>query len=120
MKIPPGRQENVGYTLPRPRAGSAEADYYVATFVYNLVEPSRLLDTSGTLHHTVIREIEQGGIFEIEFGLYLSAILFGLTEWGIPTIMAAAANDFIGTRLAPADLGFATLFFGVGQAWDLH
>jgi len=51
-----------------------------------------------------------------EFGFYLSAILFGLTAWSIPTIMAAAAGDFVGPRLAPAGLGFVTLFFGIGQA----
>jgi MFS family permease len=49
-------------------------------------------------------------------GFYLSAILFGLTAWSIPTIMAAAAGDFVGPRLAPAGLGFITLFFGIGQA----
>lgn len=50
------------------------------------------------------------------FGFYLSAILFGLTAWSVPTIMAAAAGDFVGPRLAPAGLGFITLFFGIGQA----
>ncbi|MBU1344792.1 MAG: MFS transporter [Proteobacteria bacterium] len=51
-----------------------------------------------------------------EAGFYVSAILFGLTAWSIPTIMAAAAGDFIGPRLAPAGLGFITLFFGIGQS----
>ena len=50
------------------------------------------------------------------FGFYLSAFLFGLTAWSIPTIMAAAAGDLVGPRLAPAGLGFATLFFGIGQS----
>ncbi len=50
------------------------------------------------------------------FGHYLSAVIFGLTAWSIPTIMAAAAGDLVGPRLAPAGLGFITLFFGVGQA----
>jgi sugar phosphate permease len=49
-------------------------------------------------------------------GGYLSAVVFGLTAWSIPTIMAAAAGDYVGPRLAPAGLGFVTLFFGVGQA----
>jgi sugar phosphate permease len=49
-------------------------------------------------------------------GIYTSAILFGLTAWSIPTIMAAAAGDFVGPRMAPACLGFITLFFGIGQA----
>jgi MFS family permease len=53
---------------------------------------------------------------KIEFGFYLSAIVFGLTAWSIPTIMAAAAGDYVGPRLAPAGLGFITLFFGIGQA----
>jgi predicted MFS family arabinose efflux permease len=29
--------------------------------------------------------------------------------------MAAAAGDVLGTRMAPAALGFLTLFFGIGQ-----
>ncbi len=49
-------------------------------------------------------------------GLYLSAVVFGLTAWSVPTITAAAAGDYVGPRLAPACLGFITLFFGIGQA----
>jgi sugar phosphate permease len=49
-------------------------------------------------------------------GFYLSAVIFGLTAWSIPTIMAAAAGDYVGSKLAPAGLGFITLFFGIGQA----
>ena len=48
-------------------------------------------------------------------GFTLSAVVFGITAWSIPTIMAAAAGDYVGPRLAPAGLGFITLFFGVGQ-----
>lgn len=55
-------------------------------------------------------------LVKVPLGLYLSAVLFGLTAWSIPTIMAAAAGDFVGPRLAPAGLGFITLFFGIGQA----
>ena len=55
-------------------------------------------------------------LVKVKFGFYLSAVLFGLTAWSIPTIMAAAAGDFVGPRLAPAGLGFVTLFFGIGQA----
>lgn len=55
-------------------------------------------------------------LIRVPFGYYLSAILFGLTAWSIPTIMAATAGDFVGPRLAPAGLGFITLFFGIGQA----
>ena len=49
-------------------------------------------------------------------GYYLSALFFGLSAWSIPTIMAATAGDIVGPRLAPAGLGFVTLFFGIGQA----
>ncbi|MFH2012658.1 MAG: MFS transporter [Pseudomonadota bacterium] len=56
------------------------------------------------------------GLLKIKFGFYLSAVMFGLTAWSIPTIMAAAAGDYVGPRLAPAGLGFITLFFGIGQA----
>jgi len=49
-------------------------------------------------------------------GFTLSAILFGLSAWSIPAIMAAACGDLLGPRLAPAALGFITLFFGIGQA----
>jgi predicted MFS family arabinose efflux permease len=48
--------------------------------------------------------------------LYASAILFGISMSSIPVIMAAAAGDALGAKLAPAGLGFVTLFFGVGQA----
>ncbi len=49
-------------------------------------------------------------------GFTLSAILYGLSAWSIPAIMAAACGDVLGPRLAPAAFGFATLFFGIGQA----
>ncbi len=48
-------------------------------------------------------------------GIYLSAIIFGITISSIPTIMAASAGDVTGGRLAPAALGFITLSFGIGQ-----
>lgn len=49
-------------------------------------------------------------------GFTLSAVLFGLSAWSIPAIVAAACGDLLGPRLAPAGLGFVTLFFGIGQA----
>jgi sugar phosphate permease len=55
-------------------------------------------------------------LFQAKLGFYLSAIVFGFTAWSIPTIMAATAGDYVGPRLAPAGLGFITLFFGIGQA----
>jgi sugar phosphate permease len=49
-------------------------------------------------------------------GFTLSAILFGLSAWSIPAVMAAICGDILGPSLAPAGLGFITLFFGIGQA----
>jgi MFS family permease len=49
-------------------------------------------------------------------GFYLSAAVFGIAAFSIPVIMAAAAGDAVGGKLAPAGLGFITLFFGIGQA----
>ena len=49
-------------------------------------------------------------------GFTLAAVLFGVTAWSIPAIMAATCGDVLGARLAPAALGFITLFFGIGQA----
>lgn len=49
-------------------------------------------------------------------GYTVSAIAFGLTAWSIPGIVAAACGDYVGARMAPAALGFVTLFFGLGQA----
>lgn len=49
-------------------------------------------------------------------GYTVSAIAFGVTAWSIPGIMAAACGDYVGARMAPAALGFMTLFFGLGQA----
>jgi MFS family permease len=49
-------------------------------------------------------------------GFVLSAVLFGLSAWSIPAIMAATCGDLLGPKLAPAGLGFVTLFFGIGQA----
>ena len=55
-------------------------------------------------------------ITPVKFGLYVSAVVFGLSAWSIPTITAAASGDYVGAELAPACLGFITLFFGIGQA----
>jgi len=55
-------------------------------------------------------------LLPMKAGFYISAVVFGFTAWSIPTIMAATAGDYVGSRLAPAGLGFITLFFGIGQA----
>lgn len=50
-------------------------------------------------------------------GVYLSAILFGLTAFAIPVIVAAAVGDAVGGQLASAGFGVVTLFFGIGQVF---
>jgi sugar phosphate permease len=49
-------------------------------------------------------------------GLYISCIIYGFTISSIPVILAAAAGDAVGAKLAPAGLGCITLIFGIGQA----
>lgn len=54
-----------------------------------------------------------------EFGtgaLIASVICFGISAWSIPTIMAAAAGDYLGAQRAAAGLAAVTLIFAVGQA----
>jgi len=55
------------------------------------------------------------GLWTNPVGFTISAILFGLSAWSIPAIMNAACGEIMGYRLAPAALGFITLFFGIGQ-----
>lgn len=83
---------------------------------------SGLSDRIGRLPALVIVYLIQTvsyGLFAFSYSTYimlLSAVLFGLTAWSIPAIIAASCGDFVGRRLAPAALGFVTLFFGIGQA----
>lgn len=50
-------------------------------------------------------------------GIYLSAVIFGFTGFGIPVIVAAAVGDAMGGQLASAGFGFVTLWFGMGQVF---
>ncbi|WP_084783269.1 MFS transporter [Bacillus dakarensis] len=47
--------------------------------------------------------------------VFILVILYGLTLWGVPTIMNASIGDLIIPTKAPAAMGFITLFFSVGQ-----
>ena len=47
--------------------------------------------------------------------LYLSIAAFGLSIWGIPTVMTATIGDLVGPTRASSAFGFVTIFFGVGQ-----
>jgi MFS family permease len=56
------------------------------------------------------------GLIQSPLGYLASTILFGLTAWSVPSIIAAAVGDTVGPRMAPAALGFTILIFSVGQA----
>lgn len=47
--------------------------------------------------------------------LSLSVFLFGISAWSIPSIMAAAAGDYLGTARAAAGFSTITVFLGAGQ-----
>lgn len=47
--------------------------------------------------------------------LYISIMLYGLSAWSIPTIMAAAVGDYFGPSKAAKAFGFITAIFSVGQ-----
>ncbi len=47
--------------------------------------------------------------------LYLSIGCFGIVAWSIPSIMAAAIGDYVGTKKSAAAIGFVTFIFGLGQ-----
>lgn len=49
-------------------------------------------------------------------GLYLSVILFGISAWSIPVIMAASAGDYFGASGAAGALAALMLIFSAGQA----
>lgn len=55
-------------------------------------------------------------LWPVPAGFTASAVLFGLTAWSIPAVVAAQCGDMLGARMAPAALGFVTLFLGIGQA----
>ena len=47
--------------------------------------------------------------------LFLSVVLYGLSVWAVPTIMAAAVSDHFGVSRAARAFSAVTLFFAVGQ-----
>ncbi len=47
-------------------------------------------------------------------GLYISILLFGLSAWGLPSIVATA-DDYLGAEKAAAGFAILTLTFALGQ-----
>ncbi len=50
-----------------------------------------------------------------EVFIWSSAIIFGLTAWSIPGIMASYCGDLLGPKNAISSLGFVTLLFSIGS-----
>jgi MFS family permease len=81
-----------------------------------------LSDTIGRRRSLIIGYLMHGAAFAMfalwrtPTGFTTSAVVFGLSAWTIPTVVAATCGDLFGPRLAPAALGFVTIFFGIGQA----
>jgi MFS family permease len=79
-------------------------------------------DFIGRRHGLALVFLTQGasylvfGLIKTDSGYLLSTILFGITAWSIPSIIAAAVGDTVGPRTAAAALGFTILVFGLGQA----
>lgn len=47
--------------------------------------------------------------------LVASMVIYGLSAWSVPSIMAAAVGDYAGPERAAAAFGTITLFFAIGQ-----
>lgn len=48
-------------------------------------------------------------------GLYVSIVLFGLSAWSMPSIVAAAAGDFLGPEKVAFGFAILTIMFAAGQ-----
>ncbi len=47
--------------------------------------------------------------------VWVSSVIYGLTAWSIPGLVASYCGDLVGPKNAPAALGLVTFFFGIGQ-----
>lgn len=47
--------------------------------------------------------------------VWVSALLFGLSAWGVPTIMALLSSELFGASHTARILSFVTIFFAIGQ-----
>ena len=47
--------------------------------------------------------------------VWFSALLFGLSAWGVPTIMAILSSELFGATHTAKILSFVTIFFAIGQ-----
>ncbi|HIP29913.1 MAG TPA: YbfB/YjiJ family MFS transporter [Sulfurospirillum arcachonense] len=47
--------------------------------------------------------------------VWFSALLFGISAWGVPTIMAVLSSELFGIAHTAKILSFVTIFFAIGQ-----
>lgn len=47
--------------------------------------------------------------------LWFSALLFGISTWGVPTLMAVLSSELFGPKHTAKILSWVTIFFAVGQ-----
>ncbi|WP_100399992.1 MFS transporter [Bacillus sp. FJAT-44742] len=47
--------------------------------------------------------------------ILVQVLLYGITLWGVPTIMNASAGDYVRVKFVPVAMGFITLLFSIGQ-----
>ena len=47
--------------------------------------------------------------------VWFSALLFGISAWGVPTIMAILSSELFGASHTAKILSFVTIFFAIGQ-----
>jgi len=48
-------------------------------------------------------------------GIFVSAMIFGLSTWAVPSIMATLSSELFGSSHTARILALVTLFFGIGQ-----
>ena len=56
------------------------------------------------------------GLTSARAGLVVSTVLFGLSGWSVPALIAAVCGDLLPSRLVPAALGYTTMLFCIGAA----
>lgn len=47
--------------------------------------------------------------------IFIIIVIYGVTLWGVPTIINASVSEYIHPKYLPIGMGFVTVFLGVGQ-----
>ena len=68
------------------------------------------------VHVAIAVAVALFGLTSAAPGLVASTIVFGLSAWSVPALIAAVCGDLLPPELVPAALGYTTLLFCVGAA----